>query len=196
MSYWFARLYDGFMAPLEKAGLARKRAHLLNQAKGNCLEIGVGTGVNFKYYPASISHLTVLDASDDMIEKAKKVPYQSKVSFVLGSAEQLPFADGTFDSVIATLVLCSIPNPLQALQEVKRVLKPNGSFIFMEHILAEDPVLARWQHRLNEPWRHFCDGCNLNRNTPDLIKQAGFNIQELKPFWRKIFVYGTAITEF
>lgn len=194
MSTWFPKLYDGFMAPLEAAGIARRRAQLLRKAQGNCLEVGVGTGANFRFYPMhQIEKLTVLDVSSEMIEKAQHRPHPSNVNFIQGSAQALPFPNAHFDTVLATLVFCSVPEPLQALEEVKRVLKPDGTFLFMEHILSDKPLLAHWQHQLNEPWRHWCDGCNLNRDTPQLIQDAGFQIIKLNAFWQKLFVFGQAI---
>jgi ubiquinone/menaquinone biosynthesis C-methylase UbiE len=198
----FAAMYDRMLAGVEKAGLRDRRARLLESARGNVLEIGAGTGANLPLYGPNVAALTVTEPEAPMARRlAKHLRQQSRVADLLeASAERLPLPDGQFDTVVSTLVLCTVPDPLRALREVWRVLKPGGQLLFIEHVRSEDPKLAKWQDRLNGLNRVIAHGCNCNRSTLDVIKQAGFTVGALEksalakapPFVRPLIV-GAAI---
>jgi ubiquinone/menaquinone biosynthesis C-methylase UbiE len=198
----FATMYDRILAGTEKAGLRDRRARLLESARGDVLEIGAGTGLNLPFYGPSVATLTVTEPEAPMARRlAKRLRKQSRtVSLVEAGAEQLPLADDRFDTVVSTLVLCTVADPLRALREIRRVLKPGGQLLFLEHVRSEDPGLAKWQDRLNGLNRVVAHGCNCNRSTLDTIEQAGFTIRSLEktvlpkapPFVRPL-VIGTAI---
>ena len=159
----------------------RYRSHLVPAARGTTLEIGVGSGLNLPFYSAQVSRLYAIDPSEELLRMARKkaqgVPFP--VEFLPRSAEEIPIQDGSIDTVVITYTLCSIPDPLRALREMRRVLKADGTFLFVEHGLAPDPSVRRWQHRLNPLWRRIAGGCNLDRKMDDLIRAAGFRIAEL-----------------
>ena len=198
----FAAMYDRMLAGTEKAGLRERRARLLESARGKVLEIGAGTGANLPLYGPHVEALTVTEPEAPMARRlAKHLREQSKTAdLVEASAEHLPLPDGQFDTVVSTLVLCTVPDPLRALREVWRVLKPGGQLLFIEHVRSDDAKLAKWQDRLNGFNRIVAHGCNCNRSTVDAIKQTGFTIRSLEtgslakvpPFVRPLVV-GTAI---
>jgi len=198
----FAAMYDRMLAGTEKAGLRERRARLLESARGQVLEIGAGTGANLPLYGPHIEALTVTEPEPPMARRlAKRLREQSRTAdLVEASAEHLPLPDGQFDTVVSTLVLCTVPDPLRALREVWRVLKPGGQLLFIEHVRSDDAKLAKWQDRLNGLNRIVAHGCNCNRSTVDAIKQTGFTIRSLEkgslakvpPFVRPLVV-GTAI---
>jgi ubiquinone/menaquinone biosynthesis C-methylase UbiE len=178
----FAAMYDRMLAGSEKAGLRERRARLLESARGKVLEIGAGTGANLLLYGPNVEALTVTEPEAPMARRlAKHLREQSRtVDLVEASAERLPLPDGQFDTVVSTLVLCTVPDPLRALREVWRVLKPGGQLLFLEHVRSDDPKVAKWQDRLNGINRIVAHGCNCNRSTLDVIKQAGFTIRALE----------------
>jgi ubiquinone/menaquinone biosynthesis C-methylase UbiE len=198
----FAALYDRMLAGTEKAGLRDRRARLLEPARGRVLEIGAGTGANLPLYGPNVEALTVTEPEAPMARRlAKHLREQPRaVELIEASAEQLPLPDGQFDTVVSTLVLCTVPDPLRALREVWRVLKPGGQLLFLEHVRSDDPSVAKWQDRLNGINRVVAHGCNCNRSTLDVINQAGFTIRSLEkgllpkapPFLRPL-ITGTAI---
>ena len=198
----FAAMYDRMLAGTEKAGLRERRARLLESAHGKVLEIGAGTGANLPLYGPNVEALTVTEPEAPMARRlAKHLREQSRAAeLVEAGAEQLPLPDGQFDTVVSTLVLCTVADPLRALREVWRVLKPGGQLLFLEHVRSDDPRLAKWQDRLNGINRIVAHGCNCNRSTLDVIRQAGFTIRSLEkgllpkapPFLRPL-VIGTAI---
>ena len=172
----FASLYDIFMQNFEKS-LYKKRKALLSGLKGNVLGVGEGTGVNFQFYPEHTNVFSV-EPSIPMLEKAKeKAKGKGHVTFYNYGINDLALDQQlepkSMDSIVCTLVLCTIPNPSLALENFKKWLKPNGKLIILEHIHASKP--------LNKTllWNVFGDGCNLNRDTDELIKSAGFKpVQE------------------
>jgi ubiquinone/menaquinone biosynthesis C-methylase UbiE len=198
----FAAMYDRLLSGVEKAGLRDRRARLLAFARGKVLEIGAGTGANLPLYGPNVESLTVTEPEAPMARRlAKRLREQSRpAELVEASAEQLPLPDGQFDTVVSTLVLCTVPDPLRALREVWRVLRPGGQLLFIEHVRSEEPKLAKWQDRLNGINRVIAHGCNCNRSTLDAIEQAGFTIGSLEksvlakapPFVRPLIV-GAAI---
>jgi ubiquinone/menaquinone biosynthesis C-methylase UbiE len=177
----FASLYDWMTAEAEKAGLGARREHLLGGAKGRVLEIGAGTGANLPFYAADVE-LTVAEPEEPMARRlAQRLrDRRPNTELVHAPAETLPFADAQFDTVVSTLVLCTVADQPQTLRELRRVLKPGGRLLFLEHVRSEDPKLARWQDRLNGFSRFMACGCNCNRATLDAIVGAGFTIASLE----------------
>jgi ubiquinone/menaquinone biosynthesis C-methylase UbiE len=185
MGLWarmFAAGYDRFSAGSEKAGVGARRQELLAQARGRVLEIGGGTGANLPYYGPQVEELVITEPEELMARRLeKKLPgYPLPVRVLHVPAEKLPFEDASFDFVVATLVLCTVDDLEQALEEARRVLKPGGRLLFLEHVRSEDPKLARWQDRLNGFQRRFACGCNCNRATLEAIEAQGFSVSEVE----------------
>lgn len=167
----------------EKIGEERRKA--LSPAYGKTLEIGYGTGLNFQYYPSTVTSLSVID-SEQMLRKrvdhriaSSSIPIEVKRHDAM---QRLPFESSTFDSVVTTLTLCSIDNPSLALEEIGRVLKPGGIYIFFEHGRSDDLNVARRQDRFNPVQRVVGAGCNLNRRMDTLIESGGLEIVSLERF--------------
>jgi ubiquinone/menaquinone biosynthesis C-methylase UbiE len=162
--------------------IMRRRQALVSQANGAVLEIGFGSGATLPFYdPAKVSSLTVVEPSDGMNRRAAALLAGSPVPIksVPGAGEKLPFADARFDTVVCCLTLCSVRDVGQVLAEVKRVLKPGGRFLFMEHVLSDDPERQKWQQRLNPVQRVVGVGCNLNRPSAQLVRDAGFALDPM-----------------
>lgn len=176
----FARLYDRSFEATEKAGLADRRRQLVAQAQGRVLEIGAGTGLNLAHYPASLERLVLTEPSAPMAAQLRERLDREDAEVVEAPAESLPFGDGEFDTVVATLVLCTVPDPVAALDEIRRVLAPGGRLLLIEHVRSDDPGRARWQDRLETPWRLFGNGCHCNRDTAALVEQSGFGFEHLE----------------
>lgn len=174
----FAAYYDGFMKPLEKKLITSWRKKLLLEARGEVLEIGAGTGINFPLYENCT--VTALEPNLHMIEKSEGRKKQAKVpiTIVEGIGEVLPFKDKQFDTVVITLVLCSVQDPIQTLSEVKRVLRPDGKILILEHVEMEQPLFKGLQRMMTPLWKKVCDGCHLNRNTEKTIQNSGLHIKE------------------
>ena len=184
MSIWayiFAAGYDHVLAPAENAGLADLRRQLLENATGRVLEIGGGTGANLPYYGNRITELVISEPSAPMARRLERKlnGHHLPTRILHAPAEQMPLEKESFDYVVSTLVLCTVEDPNGALAEVRRVLKPNGRLLFLEHVRSEDPRLAAWQDRLRRPWSWFGCGCQCNRRTADNIRAAGFVLAEL-----------------
>lgn len=177
----FARYYDSFMKPIEQRYITTWRKKLLTQARGKVLEVGAGTGINFPLYQ-QCDEVFALEPNPFMVEKAEVRRKQASVPITImaGKAEKLPFTDEQFDTIVVTLVLCSVEDPRQALIEMKRVLKPNGTILLIEHVKMEQPIFAFLQNILTPVWKKISDGCHLNRNTEQTIKEVGFNIVAVK----------------
>ncbi|WP_245632547.1 class I SAM-dependent methyltransferase [Edaphobacter aggregans] len=161
----------------------RLRAAWIPLARGEVLEIGIGSGLNLPFYSSDVHRVYGVDPSLELQRMARKraMAEPIEVEFLSQSAdEQLPLSDASFDTVVMTWTLCSIPNAPKALQEIKRVLKANGRLIFLEHGRAPDPGVAAWQERITPLWKPIGGGCHLNRKIDDLIVAAGFRITELK----------------
>ena len=181
-------LYQRFVLPrLIDAALSNKevtarRAELIPKASGIVLEIGIGSGLNLPFYPSSITHLFGVDSSPELLSMAhrKLNALTYPVELLCRSAEELMLDDRSFDTVVLTWTLCSIQHPLRALAEIKRVLKPDGRLLFIEHGLSPDPKVQEWQHRLTPIWKRIGGGCHLNRKIDSLISPAGFAIVELQ----------------
>jgi ubiquinone/menaquinone biosynthesis C-methylase UbiE len=177
----FACVYDRFTAGAEQAGLRAHRERLLSGARGRVLEIGAGTGANLPFYREAES-VTVTEPEPAMARKlASRIREQPRsIELLQAPAERLPVPDARFDTVVSTLVLCTVPDQEAALREMRRVLKPGGSLLFLEHVRSEDPALAVWQDRLNGVNRVIAYGCNCNRATVAAIAAAGFTITSLQ----------------
>ena len=173
--------YDWFMSGSEKAGLTDRRREVLERASGRCLEVGTGTGLNLELWPESIESLVLTEPDPHMAAKLRERVARSRrsVEVVEAPGERLPFEDSTFDSVAMTLVLCTAPDPAAVLREVERVLKSGGRLLFLEHVRAEDPKLARWQDRLHGPWYVFGYDCNCNRATLDTIEASPLEVEHV-----------------
>jgi SAM-dependent methyltransferase len=174
--------YDWFMSSSERAGLRDRRRELLRHAGGRCLEIGAGTGLNLEHWPDSIESLVLSEPDPHMGAQLRKRAARSErqVQVVEAPGERLPFEDSSFDSVALTLVLCTAPDPSAVLREVGRVLKPGGRLLFLEHVRAEDPKLARWQDRLHGLWYAFGYGCNCNRATLSTIEKSPLAVERVE----------------
>jgi ubiquinone/menaquinone biosynthesis C-methylase UbiE len=180
--YLFPRLMD---ASMSGEVLAAYRRSLLADTYGNVLEIGFGTGLNLSFYPETVTKLTAVDsnpgASAIASRRIQKTPHSFEIESQTLSSESLPMADRTFDCVVSTWTLCSIPNVRQALREIHRVLKPGGQFFFVEHGLSNDRKVQIWQNRLNPIQRIIGDGCNFNRDMRQLVEQQ-FSQVEIEAF--------------
>jgi len=174
------RLIDLVMRNKESAHL---RAEWLPRARGAVLEVGIGSGLNLPFYPSEVQRIYGVDPSVELQAMARKrmAARPLDVRFLTQSAgAPLPLADASVNTVVVTWTLCSIANVAEALQQMKRVLKPDGHLIFLEHGRAPDPGVAAWQDRLTPFWRRVAGGCHLNRKPDELIDAAGFQITELK----------------
>lgn len=163
------------------------RRRTLAQASGRILEIGFGTGMNLQHYPPSVRRIEAIDPDTDLDRfSAPRIAASSiEVDFHHLDAEHLPFAADSFDTVVCTLTLCSIPDVEHALGEVGRVLKPGGRFLFLEHGLAPDPGVARWQHRLTPLQRRIGGGCHLDRPTARLVSGSGMALEDVRNYYLK-----------
>jgi ubiquinone/menaquinone biosynthesis C-methylase UbiE len=184
MSVWggiFAAGYDHFMAGSEQATLRMHREALIPRAGGRVLEIGGGTGANLPFY-AGVEALTMTEPERPMMRRLERRLRErsSQALVVRAPAEDLPFEDDSFDVAVSTLVLCTVDDQPRALRELRRVLKPGGRLLFIEHVRADDERLARWQDRLNGVQTRIGHGCNCNRPTVESIAAAGFTITELE----------------
>lgn len=160
----------------------RLRAMNIPAARGVVLEIGFGSGLNLPFYTGSVTHLYGVDTSAELlaIGREKIAGAAFPVDLFNCDADRIPLPDASVDTVVVTWSLCSIANVEEALRDMRRVLKPGGSFIFVEHGLSPDPSVGKWQHRMTPFWRVFAGGCHLNRKIDDLVRAAGFSIEHLR----------------
>jgi len=158
------------------------RQQAIASARGLVLEIGVGSGLNLALYGPAVEGVCAIDpAAELLLLASQRIEHaQVPVSLARASGEHLPFADAVFDTVVTTWTLCSIPNPVAALIEARRVLKPGGCLVFVEHGLSPEPRVARWQHGLTPCWRRIGGGCHLDRKMDDLIRSAGFRLDAIE----------------
>jgi ubiquinone/menaquinone biosynthesis C-methylase UbiE len=178
----FARFYDRCMASTEDAGLADRRRALLSGAYGSVIEIGAGTGANLAQYPAGLTEVVLVEPEQPMAERLRQHlgRIASPVRIEQAPAEAIPAPDDSFDFAVATLVLCTVSDPSQALSELRRVLKPGGRLLFLEHVRAEDPSLAKWQDRFQPLWLRIGHGCHCNRSTLEQIRASGFVVESVE----------------
>ena len=185
---WFAMTYDRSMARVEKAGLGALRRSLLAAAAGHVLEIGGGTGANLTIYGPEVESLTMTEPETPMVRRLeRRVREEASLAKVLRSpAEDLPFEDDTFDVAVSTLVLCGVSDQPRALRELRRVLRPGGQLLFIEHVRSSDARFARRQDRMN-PVNRFLVCCDCNRPTLTSIQEAGFTVTQVEHLtWRKV----------
>lgn len=179
---FFPAMYDRMVKGTEDAGFRETRRSVLSEARGRTIELGAGTGVNEPLYPPEVTELILVEPDPHMARRmrGKLAESGSKAEMVEAPAEKLPFEDSSFDTAVFTLVLCTIPDPAAALAEAARVLKPGGRVLFLEHVRSEDPGLARWQDRLEKPWRFVGDGCHCNRETLATIEASPFTVEQVE----------------
>lgn len=162
--------------------ILKQREKVVPMASGRVLEIGLGAGHNLPYYRASqVESVVGIDpcATSWKLAQPRAASLGVPLEFIEGSAEEMPLPDASFDSVLMTYSLCTIPDAHKALAEIRRVLKPEGRLLFCEHGVAPDPGVSKWQARINPLWRRLMGGCNLNRPIVDWIEQAGFSVKTL-----------------
>src|SRR4051794_4856248 len=198
----FAAVYDRGMKGTEDAGLREVRREALATAGGRTIDLGAGTGANLELYPEAVTELVLTEPDPHMAARLRaKLPGSSRRAEVFEApAERLPFEDASFDTAVFTLVLCTVPDSRAALAETARVLKPGGRLLFVEHVRSRHPGLARWQDRLERPWRFLGDGCHCNRDTATTINTSAFDVERLEhgrmpkspPIVRPL-IYGSAL---
>lgn len=189
-------LYREYVFPhllnLSTSCFDRDRAPLLAHAQGRVLELGVGTGASLGFYPPAVTELVGIDPAEAMLRRARErqarlererggLPF--RVRLHMADAEALPYADDSFDTVVAVLTMCTIPDAERAAREMRRVLRPGGSLLVLEHVRAEEGrALARWQDRVDPLWTRAAGGCHLNRDTPATLRAAGFDTTPLERY--------------
>lgn len=178
----FAALYDRLNGAMERGWMGERRARLLSGARGAVLEIGGGTGANLPHY-RDAERVTVTEPDPFMRKRLRPKLAQARVPVELSDAgaESLPFPDGSFDAVVSTLVLCTVPDQGAALTEIRRILRPGGRLLFIEHVRGEGSA-AHWQDRIEPVWQRLFAGCHPNRDTLSAIEAAGFEIEALDNF--------------
>ena len=180
----FARLYALLAGQAEKQGAADHRRELLAGLSGRVVEVGAGNGLNFEHYPPEVTEVLAVEPEAYLRGKAEEAAGGASVPVrvVDGLADDIPAEDASFDAGVASLVLCSVPDQANALAELRRVIKPGGELRFYEHVLANDPKLARLQQRIAPVWRALGGGCNVNRDTGSAIERAGFEMERCRRF--------------
>ncbi len=187
----FAAFYDRMMRRGEEHSMGRRRGDLVARAHGRTLEIGAGTGANIPHYPDAPNgalELILAEPFEPMRRRLERKLSESGTSALTldASAEELPLESESVDTVVSTLVLCTVDFPNRALAEIARVLRPGGQFLFIEHVRSHSPRVARWQDRLETPWRRFAAGCRCNRDTIASIAAAGFATQHEDVRWKGV----------
>jgi ubiquinone/menaquinone biosynthesis C-methylase UbiE len=184
----FALVYDPFLWLGEIAGLRSRRSELLSNARGRVVEIGAGTGLNAALYPDDdrITELVLTEPDAAMRQKlARRLQRRGPQARIVDApAERLPFPDASVDTVVSTLVLCTVPDPEATLREIARVLRADGQLLFLEHVRAKSRFLAACQDYLFVPWRRFAAGCCCNRPTAELMRACGFDVAADDSVWR------------
>jgi ubiquinone/menaquinone biosynthesis C-methylase UbiE len=176
----FPKSYN-FLMGLAKFDAERRRS--LEQVRGEILEVGIGTGLSLPHYPEEVKRLTGIDPNPGMLKKLDRVRSRIEVQVVQAGAEELPFADESFDTVVTTQTLCSIPDRARALLEIKRVLRPGGRYVFLEHGLSPDAGVAKWQRRLNGIQKRFAVGCLLDVPVRGEVEAAGFELARIEEYY-------------
>jgi len=181
-------VYEKYILPrlvnlvMQNKAARTERVKFVTLASGTVVEVGIGSGLNIPYYGPKVERLYGLDPSLDLWKLARKRVGRAQfpVEFLAASGENIPLEDETVDAVVSTWTLCTIPDPVRALKEMKRVLKPEGQLVFVEHGRSPDPGVEAWQNRLNLAWSRIAGGCHLNRPIDDLIAGAGFRLVRIE----------------
>jgi ubiquinone/menaquinone biosynthesis C-methylase UbiE len=176
----FAAFYDRVSKGSEEAGLREERRQLLAAAAGATLEIGAGTGLNLQHYPAAVTRLVLAEPDEHMRRRLARRVAEARpaAEIVDAGVERLPFPDASFDTVVVTFVLCSVPEQEAALAEVARVLRPGGRLLFLEHVRSDDEQVAKWQDRVTPLYNLV--GCNPNRDTLVAIEASALVVETVK----------------
>ena len=180
--------YDRWILPtvidfaMRQEQLGKYRREVVAAATGRVLEVGVGSGLNLAYYGGQVEMVVGIDPSPRLLSIARQraVAAGVRVCLLQGSAAAIPLGDQSIDTVVMTWTLCSIPDPSAALREMRRVLKPGGKLVFVEHGLSPEPGVERWQHRLTPIWCHLAGGCHLDRKVDGLVRASGFELTRLR----------------
>ncbi len=182
----FALVYDPSLWLGEIAGMRRRRSTLLGDARGRVVEVGAGTGLNIAHYPEGIAELVLIEPEPGMRRRlARRLQRHGRGARIVDApAECLPLDDESVDTVVSTLVLCTVDDPEGALREIARVLRPGGQLLFVEHVRASSRFLAACQDYLFQPWRRFAGGCRCNRPTVELMRDCGFTVAADDAVWR------------
>jgi SAM-dependent methyltransferase len=177
----FALVYDTAFILAERRGFQQVRKDLIGQAKGRVVELGAGTGLNLGHYPKNVSELLLTEPDAHMAAKLRKRAGRLAldVTVIEAPAENLPFDDASIDTVVSTLVLCTVQDPGRTLAEVARVLRPGGVLLFAEHVRSESPGAAWWQDKLRRPWSWYACGCQCNRDTISALRAATFEVGQV-----------------
>ena len=186
--------YDDYVLPrlLDFAcglkAIDRQREKIVPRASGEVLEIGIGSGLNLPYYDHErVSRVWGLEPAEAMRRRAStrlaELGQPLQLEFIDLPGEEIPLADDSVDCVLMTYTLCTIPDPITALQGMRRVLRPGGRLYFCEHGESPDPSVSRWQHRLNGTWKRIAGGCNMNRDVPGLLEEAAFEIDDVQSMY-------------
>ena len=182
MSWFVATIYDRFMAESERACLAAWRHALLGELTGSVIEIGAGTGRNLDHYPLGLERLVLAEPDRHMRSRlrALSTEHEHPAEVIAAPAQALPVDSESFDVVVCTLVLCSVADVDATLAEARRVLKPGGRFVFIEHVAAEGGSRLAWQRRVEPVWKRIADGCHLTRRTGESLERTGFELSDVK----------------
>lgn len=199
----FTAWYGYMMRLIDERGLRETWRELLGEAHGRVLDLGTGTGSNLPLFPAAVEELVLAEPDTHMqgvLRRRVSEMGGGAIELVRAPAESLPLEDAGFDCVTCTMVMCTMPDPRAALDEVARVLKPGGKLLFLEHVRSEDPGIARTQDRLERPWRFIADGCHCNRDSLATIEASPLRVQRVKrgqmplaPRFMKPLVFGSAV---
>ena len=184
-----AGIYDPFLWLGERAGMRIHRVELLAQARGRVLEIGAGTGLNLAHYPEAVDELVLTEPEEPMAQRleARLQAAHAGGKVLRAAAEAIPVADQSVDTVVSTMVLCTVDDPRRAADEIRRVLRPGGALLFIEHVRSEGGLLGRLQDVFKEPWRRFARNCHCNRRTLELLNEHGFHVEQLQTAaWRRM----------
>jgi ubiquinone/menaquinone biosynthesis C-methylase UbiE len=177
----WARMYERINARAESAGLSEERGRLLSEARGAVVEVGAGTGLNVACYPTNLARLVFVEPDAHMAARLERRVREQRPEgeIVIAAAEDLPFEDGAFDTVVVTFVLCAVRDVATALAEIRRVLRPDGRLLFLEHVRSSEDRLARRQDRIRPLYRALVD-CEPNRETLTAIRSAGFTVDSVR----------------
>ncbi|MDX6377477.1 MAG: hypothetical protein QOE98_1780 [Gaiellaceae bacterium] len=182
----FARFYALLSPKAEKAGVSEHRREMLEGLSGQVIEVGAGNGLNFAHYGPSVTEVLAVEPEPFLRERARAAAAEAPVPVRIaeGTADQLPAEDSTFDAAVASLVLCSVPDQLRALAELRRVLRPGGELRFYEHVVADTPRKAALQRRADDwgIWPRVFGGCHVARDTLAAIESSGFAVERVRRF--------------